>query len=74
MNAVVVDGFPLLSSFSMITFQGRLFARLCSGGSRRAIRAIAPPKTYESNFIHHDFLQFKKQHSQNKAILSFIVL
>ena len=23
-----------------------------------------PPKTYESNFIHHDFGQFGKQHSR----------
>jgi len=29
-----------------------------SGGA--AIGAIAPPKTYESNFFHHDFLQFGK--------------
>jgi len=28
-----------------------------------------PPKTYESNFIHHDFAQFEKQHSRYKAIL-----
>jgi len=28
-----------------------------------------PPKTYESNFIHHDFEQFGKQHSRYKAIL-----
>jgi len=32
-----------------------------------------PPKTYESNFIHHDFVQFGKQHSQYKAILPSIV-
>jgi len=32
-----------------------------------------PPKTYESNFIHHDFVQFRKQHSRLKAILSSIV-
>jgi len=25
--------------------------------------AIAPPKTYESSFVHHDFVQFGKQHS-----------
>jgi len=24
-------------------------------------RAIAPSKTYESNFIHYDFVQFGKQ-------------
>ena len=31
-------------------------------------------KTYESNFIHNDFVQFRKQHSRLKAILSSIVL
>jgi len=25
-----------------------------------AIGAIAPPKTYESNIFHHDFVQFRK--------------
>jgi len=33
-----------------------------------------PPKTYESNFFHHDFEQFGKQHSRYKAILPSIVL
>jgi len=33
-----------------------------------------PPKTYESNFVHHDFEKFGKQHSRYKAILSSIVL
>jgi len=37
--------------------------------SEKAIGAIAPSKSYESNFIHHDFVQFGKQHSQFKAIL-----
>ena len=27
-----------------------------------AIGVIDPPETYESNFIHHDFVQFGKQH------------
>jgi len=27
------------------------------GGSRATIGAIAPPKTYESNFFHHEFVQ-----------------
>jgi len=26
-----------------------------------------PPKTYESNFFHHDVVQFGKQHSRYKA-------
>jgi len=42
--------------------------------SKKAIGAIAPPKTYESKFVHHDFVQFGKQHSEFKAILSSIVL
>jgi len=33
-----------------------------------------PLKTYESNFIHHDFVQFGRQHSRFKAILPSIVL
>jgi len=33
-----------------------------------------PPKTYDSNLIHHDFEQFGKQHSRYEAILSSIVL
>jgi len=41
--------------------------------SRGAIGTIAPPKTYESNFIHHRFPQFGKEHSRYKAILPFTV-
>ena len=33
-----------------------------------------PPKTYESNFIRHDFLQFGKQQSRYKASLWSILL
>ena len=33
-----------------------------------------PPKTYESKYIYHDFVQFGKQHSRFKAILPSIVL
>ena len=33
-----------------------------------------PPKTYESNFVDYDFIQFGKEHSRYKAILSSIVL
>ena len=36
--------------------------------------AISPPKIYESNFFHHDFVQFGKQHSRYKAIFPSIVL
>ena len=34
----------------------------------------SPPTTYESNLIHHDFVEFGKQHSRYNAILSSIVL
>ena len=44
------------------------------GGSRGEIRAIGPPKTYESNFINHELLQFGKQHSRYDAILLSSVL
>jgi len=33
-----------------------------------------PLKTYEINFIRHDFVQFGKQHVRYKVILSSIVL
>jgi len=49
-------------------------AYLFWGGSKGEIGAIASPIIYESNFIHHDFLQFGKQHSRYKVILSSIVL
>jgi len=42
--------------------------------SKTAIGAIAPPKTYESNFIHHDFVQFGKQHSRFQTIFPSTVL
>ena len=46
--------------------------RLCPG---KAIGVIAPtPKTYESNFIHRDFVQIGKQQSRYEAILPLIVL
>ena len=33
-----------------------------------------PPKTYETNSIHHDLVKFGKQHSRYEAILSSVVL
>jgi len=41
---------------------------------RGAMGAVALPTTYESNFIHHDFVQFGKQNSQYKANFPFTVL
>jgi len=34
-----------------------------------AVGSIAPPTTCESNFVHHDFVQFGKEHSRYKVIL-----
>ena len=36
--------------------------------------AVRPPKTYESNFIRRDFVQFGKQHSRYGDILLSVVL
>jgi len=44
------------------------------GGSRGRLVRSSPHKTYQSNFFHHDFEQFRKQHSRFKAILSSTVL
>ena len=38
------------------------------------IRSPSHPKTVRSHFIHHDFLQFEKQHLRYKVILLSIVL
>ena len=56
-----------LSLWTLLTFVAR--GRSKGGG------AIAPPKTYESNFIHHVFLpSFGIQYSRFKANLPSIVL
>jgi len=36
--------------------------------------ATAPRKTYDINFIHNNFVQFRKQHSRYNAVLSSVVL
>ena len=41
------------------------------GGSRGG---NCQPKTDKSNFFHHNFVKFGKQHSRNKAIFSSILL
>jgi len=35
---------------------------------------VVPLKTYKSNVIHHEFVQFGKQHSRYKTIMPVIVL
>ena len=44
------------------------------GRIQRATGAISAPKTNESSFVDHDFVQFGKQNSRYKAILPSIVL
>jgi len=36
--------------------------------------ATAPLKTYGNKFIHHDFVQFGKQHSRHKGILLSVLV
>jgi len=56
-----------LGSLSLLSIRvGYLVTNLMTGRS--------PPKTCESNFVHHNFLQSGKQHSRYKAILLSIVL
>jgi len=59
--------------------QSRLWRNVCntnwkqsrgSGVSKGGGGDRLPPKTYRSNFFHHDFVQFGKQHSRYKAILT----
>jgi len=50
-----------------------LFWGIGRDGFRGGDWGNCPPKTYESNFFHHDFVQFGKQHSQYKTILPSIV-
>ena len=35
--------------------------------------ATASPKTYESSLIHHDFVQFGKQHIKNSFEKPFVI-
>jgi len=48
----------------------KAFNRQARGGRL----GLAPPKIYESNFIHHNFVQFGKQNSRIKTISSFTIL
>jgi len=67
-----MHGFEMLNSYvgqflRLTQAQGRIQA----GG---AIWVVTLPKTYKYNFIHHVFIQIRKQHSRHKAILSSIAL
>jgi len=58
-----------LAVFDRVEMDSSLARRRDSDGSPNA-----PPKTYESNFFHHNFVEFRKQHSRYPSILSSIVL
>jgi len=57
--------------WSLDALQHRLSAGADPGGGDCDDR---PPKTYECNFFHHDFVQFGKQHSRHEYIVPSIVL
>ena len=61
------------STLSM-TLSYSVYARSRGRIQSGAMRAIAPFNTYDSNFIHHDFVQIREQHLRLKVILSSIVL
>jgi len=52
-----------------------LFSTTCEfeAGADPVWGQSSPPETYESKFIHHDFVQFAKQHSRYQAILPSVV-
>jgi len=49
------------------------FNRLRAGPAT-GMRLERSPPLKPTNFIHHDFVQFRKQYLRYKVILSFIVL
>jgi len=64
------------NSFELVVRQshGRPQERQNSGESRRDYWGDRPPYNLRINLIYHDCVQFGKQHSQYKAIMSPIVL
>jgi len=50
------------------------YLHLWAGVDAEGTIGAITPKTYESNFIHHDIVQFGKQHSRYKTILLSTVL
>ena len=69
------DGFEPEPSYFRVQVEHESFAVSFKSGVDPGGRlGRSPPKTYESNCFHHNFVQFGKQHSRFKAILSSIVL
>ena len=59
---------------NILSSMTKIFDHVVSGANPGgATAAAAPPKTYESNCFHHDFVQFGKQHLRYKAIFPSIV-
>jgi len=67
------ERFAVFESSRFVTTEQQS-SRRTRGGSKGGDWAIAPPKTHESIFIHHNILQFGKQHPRYKPIPSSIVL
>jgi len=61
-SMVRIPGEPWVHIYSLSTLMSFQYSWAQSGADLEG--AIAPPKTYESNIIHHDFVQFGKQHSR----------
>ena len=71
----VIDLWPLLTSDNI--WEPVESLNVVSDGAADpggAISAIAPLETYESNFIHHDFVQCRNEHWRYKVILPSTVL
>ena len=66
-------GFKSRNVFGKSTESTRKQVDSDRGGSRGRL-GRSPPKTYETNSIHQDFVKFGKQHSRYEAILPSIVL
>ena len=63
-------------SCSKINCQYRRIDLSCTSGVDQGIGRLerSPTPPYGSNFIHHNFVQFGKQHSRHKGILLSIIL
>jgi len=70
---VICFGLSVTSSWSVIN-RSVLKKNITRVGSREGDWGDRPPKAYKSILIHHDFVQFRKEHSRYMAIFPSIVL
>jgi len=59
--------------YSIVRFVRRTYD-ISWAGPGGSIGATALPKTYESNLIHHNFVQFGKKHSRDEVISSSCIV